>query len=123
MNLLIETTNCLHENGYDLGDVKAVGCHEFTIPIDSFVGLAMTEYDQGFGSAEVAQDLTILMSDGGVFYRHEYDGAEYWMHVPPVPDESREVRALTIRQAHALDGESWHPTETLRELNDRIGGE
>ena len=59
MNLLQETTEKLitHDKTWD--DVLWIGGSEFTISMDEFKRLANREYDNGYGSPKVAQDLKI----------------------------------------------------------------
>ena len=99
MNLKEETLKVLGDNGYGPDDVLAMGCQGFRIPAERFWGIAgVTDYDPGFGSAEVAEDLVIWMRDGGAFIRHEYDGSEWWRFVPKAPDcERDDVFALAGR--------------------------
>lgn len=111
-NLKHETINKLSEYKYQPEDIKAVGGHDFRIAHEAFWNLADTEYDSDFGAVEVAEDLTLWMDDGGVFYRHEYDGSEKWMYIPPIPERAFIIDALTKHQAKVwLAG-------SLAEVND-----
>lgn len=42
--------------------------------------MADFEYDSGYGSAKIAEDLIIVLADGSYLGRSEYDGAEEWVH-------------------------------------------
>jgi len=44
---------------------------------ENFKEVANVEYDSGFGSPQVAEDLIIMGSDFWL-ERHEYDGSEWW---------------------------------------------
>lgn len=80
MNLLQETIEALEERGYNFDDVEAVQGRGERISVERFKTLADTEYDDGYGAAEVATDLVILMKDGSWFSRWEYDGSEGWQY-------------------------------------------
>ena len=86
-NLLEETEDELADNGYTWADVEFIGSANgaYGITVDHFKKIANATYDSGFGSAEVARDLTIKLTDGTWFSRGEYDGSEWWTHhTPPV---------------------------------------
>lgn len=36
------------------------------------------DYDDGYGSQEIAADLVVAFTDGGFLRREEYDGSEWW---------------------------------------------
>lgn len=101
MNLLEETEAILTENGRSLGDIAWVGCHEFRISTDDFLKAADTEYDAGFGSPKVAEDLLVVLGDGSWLERNEYDGSEWWEFkgVPRTPERVwGGAVALTVNQ-------------------------
>lgn len=78
MNLLEETVKVLADNGKSLSDIVAVQGNDFGISIDEFIRLASeTNYDNGYGTQEVAEDLVIIGKDWWL-ERAEYDGAEWW---------------------------------------------
>ena len=76
-NLQKETLKILSENGKTWDDVVGVCCDDFQITKEQFWKLSNREYDNGYGGAEVAQDLMIVGADFWL-ERHEYDGAEWW---------------------------------------------
>ena len=80
MNLLQETIECMKENGVDFTDVSFIGSADgkYGMSCADFCVMADKEYDDGYGSAEVATDLIILFSDGSIMWRDEYDGSEWW---------------------------------------------
>lgn len=41
------------------------------------------DYDNGYGSQEIAADLVVVFTDGGFLRREEYDGSEWWEYEPP----------------------------------------
>lgn len=106
-NLLKETKNVLRQNGKKLSDIVWVGCREFQIPMSEFVKCADQEYDDGYGAADVAQDLLIVGSDFWL-ERHEYDGSEWWEYkeLPQMPQE--------VKHIHRVMGGMW---DTLKTLN------
>ena len=81
MNLKYETLNKMDMFCKTKEDIAWIGCVDFSIPVDLFFELADVEYDDGFGSPEVAQDLKIVFNDNTALYRHEYDGAECWKYI------------------------------------------
>ena len=87
MNLYNEIMEKLTKYDYTVSDILAITCEEFNIGLENFLDVAKkTDYDTGFGSTEIAEDLKILMKDGSWFERREYDGAEWFEHVvPPKP--------------------------------------
>lgn len=107
-NLYKETILLLKEKNKTFDDVVWIGCNEFEFPKDQFFRLANEEYDDGFGSQEVAQDLLIVGKDFWL-ERHEYDGSEWWEY-KTVPVKPKEVKVLK-----RLMGGMW---KTLQELNE-----
>lgn len=114
-NLLAETVKELGDRGYSLDDVLAVHGDDFSVPIDNFISAANIRYDYGYGSQEIARDLVLRMKDGGLFYRREYDGLEYWKHVPPIPAQSKRIDALSVLQ---LPRAYFLLDNSLAEMND-----
>ena len=107
MNLKTETLEVLKHHKKSVDSVVWVGCEEFCIPTEDFWKLADREYDDGYGSAEVAPDLLVVGEDWWL-ERHEYDGSEWWefKELPKKPFETRKVKSVI----------SWG-WETLEELN------
>lgn len=90
VNLLEETVDKLRRNGYTVEDIEAVQSDTIRISVPKFVELArQTNYDNGYGSQMVANDLKLLMKDGSYFVRREYDGSEWWDHVPLIKPFSK----------------------------------
>lgn len=86
-NLLNETLTCMEGNDLAPEDVLYVGSldGEYAIGWDDFEDIAEhTNYDSGFGSQEIAEDLCIRFRDGSTMIRMEYDGSEWWSFIPPV---------------------------------------
>lgn len=81
MNLFKETKKALGVFHYAIADVAYVctlsGGNKCTI--EEFMEMAMNiDYDNGYGSAKIREDLIIIMKDGDWFNRGEYDGSEWW---------------------------------------------
>ncbi|MET3997523.1 hypothetical protein BjapCC829_28645 [Bradyrhizobium barranii] len=80
MNLLTETVAAIQESGHSTDDIVFIGSEEtgHSCTWEQFQILADKEYDAGFGSQKVAEDLIIVFSDGAKMWRGEYDGSEGW---------------------------------------------
>ncbi len=100
MNLLQETIECMKENGVDFTDVSFIGSADgkYGMSCADFCAIADKEYDDGYGSAEVATDLIISFSDGSIMYRGEYDGSEWWNFRKPfkVPEEYIQIKDIFV---------------------------
>lgn len=105
-NLLKETKTVLKEHGKTFANVTWIGCNEFQISISDFIKCADHEYDDGYGSPKVAQDLLVVGPDFWL-ERHEYDGSEWWEYkeLPKMPQE--------IRCVHRVMGGMWDTLESL----------
>ena len=114
-NLLNETKNVLKEHNKTLKDVVAIQGNNFGITIDKFIALADTNYDAGYGSPKVAEDLVVIGKDWWL-ERHEYDGSEWWEYkeIPSVLPINDEVYALTVNQSCEDISCGW---ETLSRIN------
>lgn len=78
MNLFAETLEKLKENGKTFNDVLWCGSYECSMTPEEFKKIAeLTEYDEGYGGQEVANDLIVVGADFWL-ERHEYDGSEWW---------------------------------------------
>ena len=99
MNLLSETIHVLNEHNKDLYDIKWIGCDEFCISMLDFITLSRNlDYDDGFGSTEIAQDLKIV-GNNFVMVRSEYDGSEWWDFINlSEPEHLLKVNALAYTQ-------------------------
>lgn len=108
MNLYLELLDCIDS----IEDIAFVQCAKGSIPIDRFLELAKgTEYDDGYGAAEVATDLVIKLKNGNWLTREEYDGSEWFReHTTPIqqPLVNFEIHSLVARNI------GW---ETLGEIN------
>ena len=118
-NLMKQTLEILEENSKKESDVKWVGTTTHKTTWENFKTNADTEYDSGFGSPKVAQDL-IIVGDNWWLERGEYDGSEWWEYkeLPKEPLEYINLIALTVDQSEKLGfdyiGCGW---ENLRAIN------
>lgn len=117
-NLLEETKEILKDYNKKIEDIKWIGSNKNYIDIDKFLKIANIEYDSGYGSPEVAQNL-IVVGDNWWLERHEYDGAEWWEHkeIPKKPNNKLDLKALTIEQAEKLKFDISCGWETLERIN------
>ena len=86
-NLLDETINILSENGKTKNDIKWIGNSIKFINWDDFKLIANRKYDDGFGWAEISEEL-LIVGDDFWLERNEYDGSEWWEFktIPTKPD-------------------------------------
>ena len=112
MTLFEETIKVLNNNGKDLEDILEVFGNDFKISLNDFVSISKkTIYDNGYGSQEVATDLTLLGKDFWLV-RKEYDGSEKWDFItkPIAPSEIKKVSLLH---------DSKYGYKSLKEINER----
>jgi len=77
-NLLKETLKTLWEHGKNSEDVKWCGTENGWCTWDEFATVARDiEYDSGYGTAMIAEDLVIVGEDWWL-ERREYDGSTWW---------------------------------------------
>ena len=106
INFLEETLECLHNNSRTEADVLWVGRdyvnyaspHRERIVYKStwedFCYKANHEYDNGYGSQMIPDDLIVVGKDFWL-ERHEYDGSEWW-EFKTMPIEPEETRGLEL---------------------------
>ena len=87
-NLLKETLELLESNNKKETDVKWVGTSTHKTTWEDFKKNADVDYDSGYGSSKVAQDL-LVVGENWWLERGEYDGSEWWEHnkLPEIPKE------------------------------------
>lgn len=88
MNLLQETQEMLKRHDKTLDDVIWIGDKNKKIAVDDFIKMADREYDNGYGIAEVNEDLLIVGKNWWL-ERLVYDGKESWDYktTPQQPDD------------------------------------
>ena len=94
-NLLNETVAALRDAGKLPKDVLWVGTKDVHTTWDNFKKVADVQYDDGFGSPKVAQDL-IVVGEYWWLERHEYDGSEWWEF------KSTPIRPTTMVKLNAV---------------------
>lgn len=110
INLYEETMKVLKENGKSLNDIKFIRGDDFDITVDNFIEVAKkTDYNAGFGAAEVATDLKIVGEDW-FLQRREYVGSEWW-EFTTIPTRTNKI--VNIKK---LAGDLWN---TLKEINEK----
>jgi len=117
-NLLQETIGILTEHGKVESDIKWVGTRNVWSTWENFKNIADLEYDSGFGSSKVADNLLIVGKNWWLT-REEYDGSEWWeFHTMPIcPLEKIDIKALTVNQAEANGIDVSCGWESLESLN------
>ena len=126
-NLWQETNEKLAENNKCFNDVVAICGNDFQITKKEFEKYSNTEYDNGFGSPKVAEDLLIIGADFWL-ERHEYDGSEWWefKQMPKYKElPFKPITALTVEQAreNGVDCScGWENLEDLQSTpqNDEV---
>jgi hypothetical protein len=97
-NLKEETIDTIKQHNLDPNNIVFIGSiqsrHECTW--NQFLKLADRQYDSGYGSTKVMQDLVIVFKDGQKLDRREYDGSEWWEWSMPFvhPNESKAIKSL-----------------------------
>ena len=115
INLLDETVQDLIQNGKTEADVIWCGSNKFGyFSWDVFKKLANKEYDDGYGSPKVCEDLLVVGNDWWL-ERYEYDGAEKWVYksMPKKPEKENIPKEVvddsfmwvTLTEANADCGE------------------
>ena len=100
-NLLYETREAIKQSKHRPWDIIFIGSkysgHSCTW--QEFIGLADQQYDNGYGSQEVALDLIIVFKDSSYLEREEYDGSEWWQLIEPftMPLSKHIIRHLFIK--------------------------
>lgn len=86
MNFLQETKSAISWSGHSIKDITFIGSTDsgYECTWEQFRVLADVDYDCGFGSAYVANDLVIKFGDGSIIWRDQYDGSESWEQAPSV---------------------------------------
>ena len=118
-NLLKETITAIIDSGHIPNDIIFIGSeksgHECVL--EQFEQIANFNYYSGCGGQEIAQDLTIVFSDGRKLWRGEYDGSEWWEYSTVFKKP-----AITLPLIHLMspNGDSWCD---LKEFNPIISND
>lgn len=96
-NLYDETVAILESNDKTIDDIEYIGTSETKINTHKALELMKkTNYDGGFGGQEIAENLMII-GNGFVMTRGEYDGSEWWDYMqtdPSLPKAETEVKSF-----------------------------
>jgi hypothetical protein len=115
MNLWEETKAMLRHYGKQWCDVRFVCGNAFRISKLNFERLAKeTNYDCGYGAAEVATDLKLIGTNWWLS-RWEYDGSEGWKFNTMPDIEHMPVKKVDRLSVQGTDYCGWR---SLRELNE-----
>jgi hypothetical protein len=93
-NFKEETILDIISSGHTAEDVAWIGSEE--VEVNNFWDICDFDYDDGYGSAEIARDLVIVFKDGSFLERREYDGSEWWAFncTPKKPNFSLKFKKL-----------------------------
>jgi hypothetical protein len=98
MNLKTETAEEIEKAGLTPEQIIFIGSQitGHRCSWSEFCEMADREYDNGFGSPKVAQDLVIVFSCGKKLRREEYDGAEAWELLKPfsLPSDTHAIKSI-----------------------------
>lgn len=121
-NLLKETIQDIESSGHSIEDIDFIGSFsgEYGVSFSEFQKLADREYDNGWGSENVARDLVVLFSDGSYLNRWEYDGSEGWGYVTtPVPAAvQKPISNLIRREGDYFDMNVADLSKSIEERDD-----
>lgn len=111
MNLLEETLNKLKLHNKTINDVLWCGCDSFYFDWKTFEENANFDYDDGSGSAKIAQNLVIVGKDFWL-ERKEDEWAEWWefKEFPKKPNQNFSRRKIKLGDNEVM----W---ESLEDLN------
>lgn len=97
INFLAETINAIVEAHQYTQTVLSVRSRdgEYATSWEEFAKIADTNYDNGFGSAQIPSDLIVEFMDGTYLYRDEYDGSEAWEYTTPLTTIKPNAKPIT----------------------------
>jgi hypothetical protein len=114
MNLLAETKDAIKNSGHTPDNIRFIGSREsgHCCTWAEFCNLADVEYNNDFGSQEVASDLIVVFDDGSSMWRREHAGAESWEFSVPfsMHEQLKPLSKLVVSEEQV----GW---KTLAELN------
>ncbi len=116
-NLLKETERELKGEGYTFDDVASIQGENIRISVERFKELANVDYDDGYGSPEVATDLVLIMKDGCWFERVDYDGDEEWAF-RKCPQILENINDAAVKRLTTDGDVGWKTLEKLQEDDD-----
>jgi hypothetical protein len=122
VNLWKETIEVLENEGNSWEDVIRVGTEDGYIDKDLFKKLAKeTNYDNGYGAVEIAEDLIIEGKDFRMI-RGEYDGSEWWDYILLENfignEELKDIKVLSVENSNKILGNDYVGWKSLKLLNE-----
>lgn len=119
MNLLGETKSAISRSGHSTDDVRFVGSRDekLGIPWSQAEPVLDIDYDDDYGSQEIAVDLVVVFTDGGFLRREEYDGSEWWEYEPPFrgPETQKPFRLVKLTYSADSLEDINYPMEATEE--------
>ncbi|WP_416453696.1 hypothetical protein QK912_04845 [Lactococcus lactis] len=113
-NLYDETVTILERYDKTIADIEYIGTLETKINTHKALELMKkTNYDDGFGSQEIADNL-MIRGNGFVMTRGEYDGSEWWDYMqtdPSLPQVESDVKSFEANIG-------WESLEEINGLED-----
>ena len=113
-NLYDETVTILERHNKTIADIEYIGSSETKINTDKALELMKgTNYDSGYGSQEIADNLMIKGNDF-IMTRGEYDGSEWWEYMDPdtsLPQVERDIKSFEANIG-------WESLEEINGLED-----
>lgn len=117
MQIRQEINHVLEKYGYDQGNVSWIGSRDGSLAMslpDFLDRFGNANYDDGFGSQEVASDLVMVIDEHNWFYREEYDGAEGWEFA------YSPVKQRTSKPYEKIIGDGWDSLKQLQEDDGNV---
>ena len=119
LNLLDETKSAISQSEHSTDDVRFVGSRDekLGIPWSQAEKVLDIDYDNGYGSQEIAADLVVVFTDGGFLRREEYDGSEWWEYEPPFrgPETQKPFRLVKLTYSADSLEDINYPMEATEE--------
>ncbi len=113
-NLYDETVTILEIHDKTIADIEYIGSSDTKINTNKALELMKgTNYDDGYGSQEIADNLMIKGNDF-IMTRGEYDGSEWWDYTQTdtsLPQVERDVKSFEANIG-------WESLEEINGLED-----
>ena len=79
-NFLKETEDSIKETGHTIKDVMFIGTSDGNLRMtwSEFEENADFDYDSGYGTQVIPNNLIVYFIDNTYMFRYEYDGSEWW---------------------------------------------
>jgi len=101
-NFLEETKVSIQRSGKTIEDIIFIGDlrNNTKCTWAEFEKMADFEYDNGFGSLEINEELIIVFKDNTIFSRREYDGSEWWEYAPPFVMPENTTKLTSVKEEY-----------------------